>query len=172
MVRARVSLKPLRVALLVSLAWLPMAEAGETSHAHPAASMESEAVLGYCLNIADKAKDARIARQITELKKIEAQVEEKIRQLDSRSKELRSWVEKRLSFQAAAEKSLVDIYATMDAEAAAEQLAKLDSRLASSVLHQLKPRIASGILNEMEPDHAAKLMKTIAAAAELEKPVK
>ena len=129
-------------------------------------------MISYCLNIADKAKDARIARQMAALKEVEIRVEAKIEQLDRRRDELKSWVEKRRSLQDAAEKSLVDIYATMDAEAAAEQMTRLDSRLASSVLHQLKPRIASSILNEMQPDQAAILVKIIAAAGELEKAVK
>ena len=138
----------------------------------PAEQTEADAVINYCLNISDKAKDARAARQTAALKDIEAQVEAKIRQLDQRRDELKSWIEKRKSLQDAAEKSLVEIYATMDVEAAAEQMTKLDARLASSVLHQLKPRLASGILNEMQPEQAAKLVKIIAAASDLEKAAK
>ena len=136
------------------------------------AAAEADAVINYCLNISDKAKDARVARQTAALKEIEAEVEAKIKQLDQRRDELKSWIEKRRSLQDAAEKSLVEIYATMDVEAAAEQMTKLDARLASSVLHQLKPRLASGILNEMQPEQAAKLVKIIAAASELEKVAK
>jgi flagellar motility protein MotE (MotC chaperone) len=136
------------------------------------AAAEAEAVINYCLNISDKAKDARVARQTAALRDIESQVEAKIKQLDQRRDELKSWIEKRRSLQDAAEKSLVEIYATMDAEAAAEQMTKLDVRLASSVLHQLKPRLASGILNEMQPEQAAKLVKFIAAASDLEKTAK
>ena len=175
--RARDSYCVLRAMALASVVWLPPAGASETSPApslaqQTAAESESEAVISYCLNIADKAKDARIARQMAALKEVEIRVEAKIEQLDRRRDELKSWVEKRRSLQDAAEKSLVDIYATMDAEAAAEQMTRLDSRLASSVLHQLKPRIASSILNEMQPDQAAILVKIIAAAGELEKAVK
>ena len=175
--RARDPLYVMPALFLASVLSLSAAGASETSQAPAAveqttAETDAEAVINYCLNIADKAKDARIARQMAALKKMETQVEAKIKQLDQRSDELRSWVERRQSLQDAAEKSLVDIYATMDAEAAAEQLTKLDSRLASSVLHQLKPRIASSILNEMESDQAAKLVKIIAAAGALEKEAK
>lgn len=175
--RARDPVYVMQAAVLAIAVWSPVAGADEalpapSSSEQSAVVEESEAVLNYCLNIADKAKDARIARQMAALRKIEVRVEAKIKQLDRRSDELKSWVEKRRSLQDAAEKSLVDIYATMDAEAAAEQMTKLDSRLASSVLHQLKPRIASSILNEMQPDQAAKLVKIIAAASELEKAFK
>ena len=130
---------------------------------------ESEAVINYCLNISDKAKDARVARQAAALKEMEAKLESKIRELEQRREQLQAWFEKQKGLQDAAERSLVDIYAAMDPEAAAKQLARLDPRLASSVLHQLKPRLASGILNEMKPEEAAKLVKIIAAATGREK---
>ncbi len=160
--------------VLVWSSWItPVVASGvplaPSSTEQTAASADSEAVLNYCLNISDKAKEARVARQMAALKEIEIQVEAKIKELDERRGVLKSWVEKRKSLQEAAEKSLVEIYATMDAEAAAEQMTKLDSSLAASVLHQLKPRLASGILNEMEPDQAAKLVKIIASASDLEK---
>lgn len=130
---------------------------------------ESEAVINYCLNISDKAKDARAARQAAALGEMEAELESKIKELEQRREELQTWFEKQKGLQDAAERSLVDIYAAMDPEAAAKQLARLDPRLASSVLHQLKPRLASGILNEMKPEEAAKLVKIIAAATGREK---
>ena len=130
---------------------------------------ESEAVINYCLNISDKAKDARVARQAAALKEMEAKLESKIRELEQRREQLQAWFEKQKGLQDAAERSLVDIYAAMDPEAAAGQLTRLDPRLASSVLHQLKPRLASGILNEMKPEEAAKLVKIIAAATGPEK---
>ena len=134
-----------------------------------AANTESEAVINYCLNISDKARETRVARQAAAMKQMETELAAKIKELELRRQELQTWFEKQKGLQNAAEKSLVDIYAAMDSEAAAKQLAKLDPRLASSVLHQLKPRLASGILNEMKPEEAAKLVKIIAAATGREK---
>jgi flagellar motility protein MotE (MotC chaperone) len=64
----------------------------------------------------------------------------------------------------AAAKELVDIYAKMDPEAAAKQLAELDTTTATSVIRQLSPRGASAILNVMEAKQAARLAKAIASA--------
>ena len=126
---------------------------------------EKEAVIAYCLNISDKAADAKMARQTEALKALEAKLDFKIAELETRRAEIQGWVEKQRQFQSAAETGLVEIYATMDPEEAAKQMANLDTRLASSVLRQLKPRQASTILNEMKPEQAALLVKTIAATA-------
>lgn len=117
----------------------------------------------YCLNIADKAADARLARQTARLDELEAQVESRIAVLEQRRDEARQWVERQESLLKAAEASLVEIYAKMDPEAAAGQLALLDARLAASVLHQLKAREASAILNVMKTDRAADLVRMLAS---------
>ena len=126
---------------------------------------EKEAVIQYCLDISDKAADARMARQTEALKALEGKLEAKIAELETRSAEIRGWVEKQQQLQAAADAGLVEIYAAMDPEVAAKQMANLDTRLASSVLRQLKPRQASAILNEMKPEQAAVLVKVIATVA-------
>lgn len=117
----------------------------------------------YCVNIADKAADARLARQTARLGELEAQVESRIAVLEQRRDEARQWVERQESLLKAAEASLVEIYARMDPEAAAGQLALLDTRLAASVLHQLKAREASAILNVMKTDRAADLVRMLAS---------
>jgi flagellar motility protein MotE (MotC chaperone) len=138
----------------------------------PPAAETSEVVINYCLNISDKAAEARAAFQAAALKDMEERVKAKISELDLRRGELETWVKQQKALQQAAELSLVNIYAAMDPEMAAKQMTQLDPRLASSVLHQLKPRLASGILNEMKPDEAAKLVRFLAAAVEQEKPAK
>ena len=85
--------------------------------------------------------------------------------LEQRSNALADLIRKREELRNLAEKELVDIYAGMDAEAAAAQMEKLDMRLASSVLRQLKPRQASAILNVMKPEFAAQMVRLIAVAA-------
>jgi flagellar motility protein MotE (MotC chaperone) len=136
--------------------------------AQPSTTSDSEAVIEYCLNISDKAEEARIARQEVSLKKLEAEIDRKLVALETRRTELQSWVERQRQLQSAAAASLVDIYAVMDPEVAAEQMANIDVRLASSILRQLKARQASLILNEMKPEQAAVLVKSIAAATKQE----
>lgn len=149
------------------LGWpIVTASASETTSQSPglATATKLDPVAEYCLNIADKATDARVAWQTESLEKLKAELEAKIAQLAARQTEVQGWVEKQQEILSAAEAGLVEIYAKMDPEVAAEQLATLDLRLASSLLRQLKPRAASTILNEMAPDRAALLVKSIAAA--------
>ncbi len=119
----------------------------------------------YCGAISDKAADARIAWQTEKLKTLQAQVEAKLVELDTKQKQLQDWVQRRDDMLKAANQSLVDIYAKMDPEAAAAQLTVADPATATSVLHQLKPRNASAILDVMDPLKAAALVKLIAETA-------
>ncbi len=118
----------------------------------------------YCANIIDKAADARTAWQLAKLQKLEKDVSDKLVLLENKQKELQEWISKREQMLKAAGRELVDIYAKMDPDAAAGQLAKLDTATATSILRQLSPRGASAILDVMEADRAAALVKAIAAA--------
>ena len=126
---------------------------------------DMDPVRAYCTNIRDKAADARTAAQAAALNDLGKKIDEKIKLLEAREAEVKSWVDKQKQIREAATESLVAIYAGMDSDAAAKQLATLDPKLASSVLRQLKPRVASAILNEMKPETANLLVKTIASAA-------
>ena len=119
----------------------------------------------YCSAISDKAGELRVARQAAALKALQAQVEERLNELEQRKSELEDLVKKREALRNLAEKEIVDIYAGMNPEIAAIQMDKVDVKLAASVLRQLKPRQASAVLNEMKPELAAKMVKIIAAAA-------
>lgn len=131
---------------------------------------ELDPVRAYCTNIRDKAADARAAAQAKQLTDLQQKLEQKIKELEAREAEVKTWVDKQQQIREAATSSLVEIYAGMDAEIAAKQLASLDAKLASSVIRQLKPRVASAILNEMKPETANMLVKTIASAAAKETP--
>lgn len=118
----------------------------------------------YCANFADRANDARVAWQTEKLKKLESDLDAKIAALEAKRAEIASWVGKREAMLKAAGQELAGIYAKMDPEAAAAQLAKLDTATATSVLRQLSPRGASAILNVMDASKAAVLAKAIANA--------
>src|SRR5690349_10634039 len=89
---------------------------------------EEETVINYCLNISDKVAEVRLARQTQALKALESRLDEKTRKLEQRQEELKQWIRQRNELQNAAEAGLVSIYATMDPEAAAKQMANLDLR--------------------------------------------
>ena len=124
----------------------------------------------YCTSVSDLAAERRAARQAAALKELESKVNERLNLLDERTKDLAELIRKRDEMRSLAQKELVDIYAGMDAEAAAAQMGRLDMWLASSVLRQLKPRQASAILDVMKPELAAQMVRLIAVAAADGKP--
>ena len=124
----------------------------------------------YCTSVSDLASERRSARQAMALKDLESQVDQRLTLLDERTKDLADLIRKRDEMRNLAQKELVDIYAGMDAEAAAAQMGQLYLRLASSVLRQLKPRQASAILDVMKPELAAQSVRLIAVAAASERP--
>ena len=97
------------------------------------------------------------------LEKLRDEVTEKISALEAKRAELQGWIEKREQALQAASQELAGIYAKMDPEAAAVQLARIDTATAPAILRQLTARGASAILNVMETDRAAALVKAIAA---------
>lgn len=129
----------------------------------------SKAIEDYCTPVSDLAAERRAARQSAALKELESKVEQRLTLLEQRKQELAEYIRKRDELRNAAERELVDIYAGMEAEAAAAQMEKLDLRLSSSVLRQLKPRQASAILDVMKPELAANMVRLIASAAAAEK---
>lgn len=83
--------------------------ASETEHAKPKKEAEAppatpgialpigedmDPVRAYCTNIRDKAADARAAAQTKQLTELEKKIEEKIKALEVREAEVKSWVDK------------------------------------------------------------------------------
>jgi flagellar motility protein MotE (MotC chaperone) len=115
----------------------------------------------YCLNIADKAQDARYALQETRMKDLEAAISQQIDELETKRADYETWLAERKRFLESASQIVIDIYSQMKADAAAPQLAKLDRDSAASVLVRLKSRQASDILSEMSPTVAAEIARLI-----------
>lgn len=155
------------VALSLLLVTALQAEAARSESGEDA--QIQKAIETYCTSVSDLAAERRAARQTSALKELDAKVSERLDLLDQRTKDLAELIKKRNELRNLADKELVEIYAGVDAEAAAAQMEKLDFRLASSVLRQLKPRKASAILDVMKPELAALLIRTIAATGEFGK---
>ena len=141
-----------------------------TANAVQPAAVEPSEVERFCSNIADAARDRRYALQAEELKKLQAEVDKRIALLEERKTEYETWLKRRELFLARAEEGVVQIYAKMKPDAAAERLAALDVELASAILMKLDARKASVILNEMEKKSAAELTRIMASAARREDP--
>ena len=123
-----------------------------------------EEIKAFCANIADSARDQRYLLQREELSKLQAQVDDRIAQLEKRKSEYEGWLKQRNDFLKKAEGGLVDIYKGMKPDAAAGQMNLIDPNLASAIIMRLSPRQSSLILAEMEPEKAAALTEIISAA--------
>lgn len=150
--------------LLVSIGTLSGAMAQEEQKPKPAAKTAREEIKAFCANIADSARDQRYLLQKEELVKLQAQVDDRMGQLDKKRVEYETWLKQRNEFLQKAEAGLVDIYKGMPADAAAGQLNLVNPNLASAIIMRLSPRQSSLILAEMEPEKAAALTEIISAA--------
>ena len=119
----------------------------------------------FCGNIADEARDRRYALQAAELQRLQSDVDDRIRRLEEKRAEYEEWLTRRENFMKQAEQNVVQIYARMRADAAAQQLAELRAEMAASILMKLDPRVASVILNEMDMKAAATLTSIMVSAA-------
>lgn len=115
----------------------------------------------YCANISDPALDARNALQLKKVQDAEAQLSERIDQLEAKRAEVQGWIAERKAFLDSTAGIMTDIYAAMKPDAAAAQLAGLDRPVAASLLTRLKSRQASAILAEMPAPVAAELADLI-----------
>jgi len=126
----------------------------------------SEEIARFCSNIADAARERRYAIQKGELEKLQTEVEERIALLEAKRAELENWVEKRERFSEAANEGLVDVFAKMRPDAAAQRMEKLPGELTAALLSKLSPRAAGTILNEMSADRAAMVAVIMSAVAD------
>lgn len=124
----------------------------------------------FCSNIADAARDRRYTLQEEKLKALKDDVNERIAALEEKRAEYESWLKRRDDFLEQAKTDLVDIYANMRPDAAAERLAQVAPDLAAAIVLKLEPRKAGVILNEMDTKAAAALTGIIADAAQKKDP--
>lgn len=123
----------------------------------------------FCANIAPSIAEARIAWQTKRLSELDAQVKQRLADLEKAGASVQEWVAKRDTALKAASDNLVAIYAKMQPETAAIQIAAMDDQMAAAILGKLKPGAAGAILNEMEAERASKLAAFLSGAANAEK---
>lgn len=119
-----------------------------------------------CENITEPARERRYAIQKAQLEALKADLEQRLALLDTKRDELEMWVKKREQFAEMANQSVVDVYASMDAAAAAERLANMDGGLSAALLMKLKARSAASILSEMDPKKASFVTGIMAASSD------
>ena len=147
--------------MLVSPASAQDGRAPETPKAQAAAeksladkSAEAD-VSRFCAAVAPSIAEARIAWQTKRLSELDAQLKQRIADLEKAEASARDWIAKRDALMAAANDSIVSIFSKMQPEAAAGQLSAMDDRIAVAILGKLKANAAIAILDEMEANARA-----------------
>ena len=123
----------------------------------------------FCGAVAPSIAEARIAWQTRRLNELDAQVKQRLADLEKAEAAVQEWVAKRDAMLKAASDDLVAIYARMQPEKAATQIGAMDDQMAAAILSELKPSAAGAILNEMEVERASKLAASLSGAASGEK---
>jgi flagellar motility protein MotE (MotC chaperone) len=123
----------------------------------------------FCANAAPAIAEARIAWETRRLSELDAQVKQRLADLEKAEASVQEWVAKRDAILKAASDNLVAIYAKMQPETAATQIAAMDDSMAAAILGKLKPGAAGAILNEMEAERASRLAAFLSGAASGEK---
>jgi flagellar motility protein MotE (MotC chaperone) len=121
----------------------------------------------YCSSVLDAASAAQLAQQKAELEKAQQEVQNKVALLTAKTRELKHWMKKREDFSAQVTDALVQIYAKMDPDAAAAQLAAMNEFVAAAIMSKVPVKAASLIMAEMEAPKAARLSAVLASAADL-----
>jgi flagellar motility protein MotE (MotC chaperone) len=132
-------------------------------HALPAASAVPSVAEDLCEAFADKAAEAKLARQRKELLEVRTTIEKQLLVLEEKTKQLESWVTKRNELRESVSTSLVKMYSNVESEIAAQQLQKLNPQSAAQILQKLKPKQSGEIVTAMDVDFASKVMKIMMA---------
>ncbi|WP_158815836.1 MotE family protein [Methylocapsa sp. S129] len=163
--------KPFTLGILTAMAIamfptpsLPQDPRKPEAEAKRAETDAGDGVQQYCSNIASFAADARIAWQMKRMDDLEAQLKQRIADLEAKETESKEWIDKREALMKKAQDGVVAIYAKMQPEAAAAQMGVMEDDTAAALLSKLNPRVSSAILNEMEAGKAAKLTDLISGA--------
>jgi flagellar motility protein MotE (MotC chaperone) len=120
----------------------------------------------FCVNAAPSIAEARIAWETKQLSDLDAQVKQRLADLEKAEASVKEWVAKKDAALKSASDDLVAIYAKMQPEAAAIQIAAMDDQLAAAILGKLKAGVAGAILNEMEAERASKLATFLSATTD------
>jgi flagellar motility protein MotE (MotC chaperone) len=132
-------------------------------HAQPSASAVPAAAEDLCEAFADKAAEAKLARQRKELLEVRTNIEKQLLVLEEKTKQLESWVTKRNEIRESVSTNLVKMYSNVESETAAQQLQKLNPQSAAQILQKLKPKQSGEIVTAMDVEFASKVMKIMMA---------
>jgi flagellar motility protein MotE (MotC chaperone) len=144
----------------------PKAAANKTSDKNAADKAPDIEASRFCANAAPSIAEARVAWEAKKLSELDAQVKQRLVDLEKAEASVQEWVAKRDAMLKSASDDLVAIYAKMQPETAATQIAAMDDQMAAAILGKLKAGAAGAILNEMEAERASKLATILSGATD------
>ena len=160
-----------RVALSVAIVLLASPALAQDGRAHEKGKAKATAdkapdieASRFCANAGPSIAEARIAWERKQLGDLDAQVKQRLADLEKAEASVQEWVAKRDAMLKSASDDLVAIYAKMQPETAATQIAAMDDQMAAAILGKLKAGTAGAILNEMEAERASKLAVVLSGA--------
>ncbi|MEZ5899382.1 MAG: hypothetical protein R3D51_07795 [Hyphomicrobiaceae bacterium] len=121
----------------------------------------------YCHVVVDEAIAAKLAEEKRRALALKAEIETKLAELKAATAEQKEWLRLRKAFQDRATDNLVDVYALMDAEAAAQRLIGVSDDVSAAILLKLPPKVTSAILAEMQTEAAGRLTAYLAGSADV-----
>lgn len=148
---------------------MPVVQGNERAPvANTADRLEHEATaLEYCRNAVPAAGEARAAFLQQAIASLERDLARKTQELEERIAEHKEWLARRQRVMDQAGGALVQMFARMRPDAAAQQVSLMDETVAAALVMKLEPKASSALLSEMPPARAARLAAIIAAAAEI-----
>jgi flagellar motility protein MotE (MotC chaperone) len=144
----------------------PKAAANKTSDKATADKTPETEASRFCANAGPSIAEARIAWETRRLGELDAQVKQRLVDLEKAESSVQEWMAKREAALKSASDNLVAIYAKMQPETAATQIAAMDDQMAAAILVKLKAGAAGAILNEMEAERASKLAAILSGATD------
>jgi flagellar motility protein MotE (MotC chaperone) len=133
--------------------------------AAPEAVSSQQEVQQYCGTIVDAARDQRYLIQKTELEQLQADVDARIKTLETRKAEYQEWLKRRDEFMSKAKDGLVAIYKSSKADEVAPQFNEMDISIAAALIMRLPARQSSQILSAMDAKKAAMVARIMSSAA-------
>lgn len=126
-------------------------------------------VKDYCSSFVDSAAERRLTEMNEALKRTRDEVDARLKELKSKSEELKSLIDARKAMQDKVADSLLKIYLQVEPEAAAQQLSKLEPGTAAEILVKMNPKRSGEILSLMDVKKAASLVALLTLQTSPEK---
>ncbi|MBS0242949.1 MAG: hypothetical protein JSS20_12290 [Proteobacteria bacterium] len=143
----------------------PVEPSVEAAVTRPPSSEYVSTVQKFCSSVGPTAIEARTAWQKRTIAELEQQIARSVGLLEAKITEHKEWLSKRETFAARANASIVQVFAKLNPEAAAAQLAQMEVETAAALLLKLDPKVVAPILSEVPPAKAAQISALLVDAA-------